>query len=172
MKRFIHKVNQIMSGLSGLSLGFIMVFVLIDIISRTISRPILGTAEMAVFAMIVAVYLGVPYCEEKKRHVRIEALLCRLPYKYKRILNLLSYFVVFLMLGIVVFSLGKYALSTYNSGEALPGARPMRIFPVIFVMFVSCVFYWVQVLLNFLEIFREFNKKRVSWEVKINRREK
>jgi TRAP-type C4-dicarboxylate transport system permease small subunit len=159
MKHFIHKVNQIMAGLSGLSLGFIMVFLLIDVISRTISRPILGASEMAVFAMIIAVYLGVPYCEEKKGHVRVEALLCRLPYKYRRILNLLSYFLVFLMLGIVVFAVGKYALSTYNTSEAIPGPRPIRIFPVIFVMFVSCVFYWIQVLLNLLEAFREFNKK-------------
>lgn len=161
IKHFIHKVNRIMTELSGLSLGFIVVFILIDIITRTLSRPVRGASEMAIFAMVIAVYLGFPYCEEKKGHVRVEALLCRLPDKYRKILNLLSYFLVFLMLGIVVFALGKYALLTYNTGEAIPGPRPLRIFPVIFVMFTSCVFYWIQVLLNLLEKFREFNISKI-----------
>ena len=159
MKHFIHKINQIMAELSGLSLVFVMVFVLTDIISRNISRSIRGVSEMAVLAMIIAVYLGISYCEEKKGHVRVEAVLHRLPYKYRKILNLLSYFLVFLMLGIVVFAVGKYALSTYNTGEAIQSPRPIRIFPVIFVMFASCVLYWIQILLNLLEAFKEFNKK-------------
>jgi len=172
IKRFIHKINQIMAELSGVSLVFIMVFILTDVISRTISKPIFGASEMAIFAMIVSVYLGMPYCEENKFHVRVEALLYRLPYKYKIILNLLSYFLILLMLGIIIFTVGKYALSTYNTGEAIPGPRPISIFPIIFVIFVSCVFLCLQALLNFMEIFREVNKKRVSWKVKINRREK
>jgi len=159
MKNFIHKVNNIMSYLSGLSLGFIMVFILIDIIGRNISIPILGASEMATFCMIIAVYLGVPCCEEEKMHVRVEALLVRLPCKYRRILNLLSYALVFLMSGIVAYAIGKFALLTYSTKEAIAGPVPLLIFPVLFVMFISYVFYWIQTLINFIDSFKEFNEK-------------
>ena len=151
MKKIIKKINHLMAELSGLSLGFIMVFLLVDIIGRTISKPILGASEMAIFSMIIAVYLGIPYCEEAKAHVRVEALLIHISPKYRRILNILSYSLVFIMLGIVSYTLGKYALLTYKTKEAIVGPVPLRIFPVVFVMFVSCLFYWIQIFINFLE---------------------
>lgn len=159
MKNFIHKLNHIMAELSGVSLGFIMVFILTDIISRIIYRPIMGVAEMAIFSMLITVYLGQPYCEEKKGHVRVGALLHWLPHKYTRILNMLSYFLIFFMSGILVIVVWRYLLYTYKTKEAMSGVKPMVIFPVVFVMFVSCIFYCIQVFLNFLETFREFNKK-------------
>jgi len=159
MRNFIHNINRIMAELSGVSLGFIMGFILIDVISRIMYRPLMGVVEMAVFCMLISVYLGLSYCEEKKAHVRVEALLSHLPHKYVRTLNLVSYFLTFLMSGILVYVMWKYALYTYKTKEAMSGVDPMVIYPVVFVMFVSCVFFCIQVFFNFLETFREFNKK-------------
>jgi len=155
MNRFIHKINRIMADLSGISLVLIMIFTLTDVVSRTISKPLYGVAEMAIFAMVISAYLGLPYCEEVKHHIRIGVLLDRVSPKYKEILNFVSYFLVFAMFGIVVYSVGKYALSAYNSKEAIPGLRPFDIYPVVFVIFVSCLFYWIQIGLNFLEKIKE-----------------
>lgn len=158
MKNFIYKVNHIMAELSGLSLGFIMVFLVIDVICRTVSIPILGASEMAIFSMLIAVYLGLPLCEEGKAHVRVEALLIRIPCKYRKIINLLSQFLVLFMVGIVLYAVGKYTLLTYKTKEAIAGPVPLRISPVLFVMFISCLFYWAQILINFLELFKGFRK--------------
>ncbi|MBA7565837.1 hypothetical protein ES708_07522 [subsurface metagenome] len=160
MKRFIHEVNQIMTQLSGISLCFIIVFILVDIIGRTFSRTVFGASEFAIFAMIIAVYLGFSYCEEKKSHIRIEVFLSYLPPKYKKILNLVDYFLVFVMLGIVVYSVGIFALSSYkNKCAVAAGTKPLVIYPVIFVMLISCIFYWIQVGLNFVEKFNDLFKK-------------
>ena len=160
MKRFIHKVNEIMSQLSGISLFSIMIFTLVDIIGRTFSRTVFGASEFAIFGMIIAVYLGFSYCEEKKGHIRIEVFLSYLPPKYKKILNLIDYFLIFVMLGIVVYSVGIFLLSSYKNNVAIVSAgKPLVIYPVIFVMLISCICYWIQILLNLLEAFREFNKK-------------
>jgi len=159
MKRFIHKINQIMTQLSGISLGFIMIFILVDIIGRTISRSVFGASELAIFTMIITVYLGLSYCEERNGHVRVEILLSYVSPKYKKILNFVSYSLVFVMLGIVVYSVGKYALFAYKNNEAISGPKPLVIYPVIFIMVISCIFYWIQVGLNLLEKFNELFKK-------------
>jgi len=159
MKRFIHKVNQIMTQLSGISLGFIMIFTLVDIIGRTISKSVFGASELAIFTMIIAVYLGLSYCEERKGHVRVEIVLSHVSPKYKKILNFVSYFLGFVMLGIVAYSVGIYAFSAYKNNEAIAGPRPLIIYPVIFVMLISCIFYWLQVGVNLVEKFKELFEK-------------
>jgi len=151
MKEFFRKINNILAQISGLSLAFIMVFLLIDIVSRTISKPVLGASEMAIFSMLVAVYLGIPYCEQLKDNVRVEALLVVIPGKYRKILEVLSKFIVFVTAGIILYSLGTFAIQTYKSKTAIAGPVPFRIFPVLFVMSISILFFSIQTFINFIE---------------------
>lgn len=152
IKPFMQRINRIMADLSGVTLGFIMIFILVDIIGRTISKTVFGAAELAVFTMIITVFLGLSYCEEKNGHVRVELLLSISPPKYKKLLDFISYLFVFGMWGIVAYSVGRYALVTYKSSEAIAaGNVPMIIYPVIFVMFICCIFYWIEIGLKLLE---------------------
>jgi len=155
METFIHKINRIMAELSGASLIFLTIFILIDIVGRIISKPVFGASEMAIFIMIIAVYLSLSYCEEKKGHLRVKILFSHVSPKCKKMLNLLTYFIEFITLGIILYSVGKYGLSTYKNKEAIQGLVPLVIYPVILVIFISCIFYWIQVGLNFLEKFKE-----------------
>jgi TRAP-type C4-dicarboxylate transport system permease small subunit len=151
IKRFMQRINRIMAGLSGVALGFIMIFILIDIIGRTISKAVLGASELAIFAMIITVYLGLSFCEEKNGHVRVEVFLSYVSPGIRKILNVLSYCFVFAMWGIAAFSIGKYAISAYRNNEAVAGLVPIVIYPVIFVMFICCTFFWIQIGLNLLD---------------------
>ena len=151
IKRFMKKVNRTMAGLSGITLGFIMVFILIDIIGRTLSKSVLGASELAIFTMIITVYLGFSYCEEKKGHVRVEVFLSRIPSTYRKVLDFVSYLFVFGLWGMAVYSVGKYTLVAYKNNEAIAGLVPIVIYPVIFIMFVCCIFYWLQIGLNLFE---------------------
>jgi len=151
MKKFFQKINNVLAQLSGVSLAFIMVFLLIDIISRTISRPVLGASEMAIFSMLVAIYLGIPYCEQRKDNVRVEALLVILPGNYRKTLEVLSKFIVFITAGIILYSLGIFTLQTFKAKTAIAGPVPFRIFPVLFVMSISILFFLVQTFVNLID---------------------
>jgi len=151
-KRFMQRINRIMADLSIVSLGFIMIFTLIDIIGRTISRTVFGASEFAIFSMIITAYLGLAYCEEKNSHVRMELLLSASPPKFKKLLDFVSYLFVFGMWGVATYAVGKYALTAYKSNEAISAGKiPIIIYPVIFVMFVSSTFYWIQIGLNLFD---------------------
>jgi len=151
IKRLMQRINRVMADLSGVALGFIMVFILIDIIGRTASKAVLGASELAIFTMIITVYLGLSYCEEKNGHVRVEVFLSRIPKFYRDVLNFVSYLFVFGLWGVAVYSVGKYALVSYKNNEAIAGLVPIVIYPVIFIMFVCCIFYWLQIGLNLFE---------------------
>ena len=151
IKRLMKKINRVMADLSGISLGFIMIFILVDIISRTINRAVFGASELAIFTMIITVYLGLSYCEERNGHIRVEFFLSKISPKYKNILNVVSYAFLFGIWGIVGYSVWKYALSAYKNNEAIAGLVPIVIYPLIFGMFICCLFYWIQIGLNLFE---------------------
>jgi len=159
MKHFIHKVNRILAELSGISLGLIMILTLIDIVGRTFSKTVFGAAEMSVFSMILSVYLGFSYCEEKKRHIRVEVLLNFVSPKYKKIFNVVSYLFVFGIWLVIVLAIGKYALSAYKNNEAVAGSTPLVIYPIIIVMLIASLFYWIQIGINLKDKFKELFKK-------------
>jgi len=158
MKRLFQKINFIFAQLSGFSLVFIIVFVLIDIVGRIMDKPVLGSSELAIFSMLIAVYLGMPYCEEQKEHVRVEVLLNIIPKNYRRRLEVLDSFIIFVSIGIVLYSLGKFTIHSFKAKTAIPGPANFRIFPVIFVMFVSILFFWIQTFINFLEMLMDSYK--------------
>jgi len=139
----MQRINRIMADLSGVALGFIMIFILIDIIGRTISKAVLGASELAIFTMIITVYLGLPYCEEKSGNVRVEVFLSSVPPNCRNVLNFVSYLFVFGIWGIAAYSVGKYAFIAYKNNEAIAGLVPIVIYPVIFVIFVCSVFNWI-----------------------------
>lgn len=151
MKRFVHVINHLMAQASGLSLVFISFFLLLDVVSRLISKPISGASEMAIFSMIVAVYLGVPYCEETKSHIKVDAIDAFFSKKTLFLMNITTYIISLLILGITIYAVGKFAIATYTSGEAIPGTRPIQIYPVVFTIFISFVFYFLQTFVNFME---------------------
>jgi TRAP-type C4-dicarboxylate transport system permease small subunit len=151
IKRFMQKINRIMAGLSGVALGFIMIFILIDIIGRTMSKAVLGASELAIFTMIITVYLGFSYCEEKNGHVRVEVFLSRVSLRVRKTLNVLSYCFVFAIWGFTAYSVGKYALVAYRNNEAIAGLVPIVIYPIIFIMFLCCILYWIQIGLNLFD---------------------
>ena len=66
MKRVVHKINQILSGFCGWLMLAMMILLVIDIVSRTMRKPIQGMAELSVFVMMVVIYLGLARCEENK----------------------------------------------------------------------------------------------------------
>ena len=158
MKNLIRKISNLMAEASVFSLGFIMIFVIADIISRYFHRPLYGVTEMAVFAMVITVYLGVPYCEEQEGHVKVEAFLKFLPKKYVKILNLLSYSFVFFVTGILTYSVGLHALSTYIKKTSFTGVVPYPLYPVVFITFLCCIIYWMQVFINLCKNIRGFKK--------------
>ncbi|MFP4482460.1 MAG: TRAP transporter small permease [Thermovirgaceae bacterium] len=165
MERVTHWINHVMTQASGICLGFIMVFIVIDIVGRLISKPVTGASELAIFSMLLTVYLGISYCEETKGHVSVDALSMRLPPKARSLLSITVYLLSLFILAVLLYGVGEYALKTYNSGQAIPGPRPIKIYPVIFVMFLGFVAFFLQSVVNLkLEIsrFLQYRRSRVS----------
>ena len=157
MRRAMQWVNHAMTQINGLSLGFIIIFILVDIVGRLISKPVSGASELAIFSMVITVYLGVSYCEETGSHVNVEAISMRLSQRKRIILSIFIYLLSLGILGVIVYSTWLFAYSSFVSNHAIPGTRPIKIYPVTFAIFLGFVAYFFQCLVNLIAEVRKLS---------------
>lgn len=167
-KPIIKQIIDVLAQLGGWLLSILMFLLLIDFISRDMYRPVPGVGEVSVFVLIAVVYLGIPYCEQIKGHVRVDLIISRLKPRLRGVINLFDYFLLLLIIGIVLYAVGQSALYSYHTKEAVTGLIPLPVYPVKFVIVIGLMFYWIQLLLNTIEEFRELRVGTWSIRTKPN----
>jgi len=155
MKKMIEQINNLFAELSGWFLIVMMFLIIIDFIGRGLYRPIHGVRELAIFVLIAVVYLGIPHCERVRGHVRVTVIVNRLTQKKRQLIITLVYIVTFLLIIIILFSVGRNFIHSCQSGEAIAGTVPLLIWPVKLSIVVGCFFYCIQVLINSVEEFKK-----------------
>lgn len=161
-RKFTNIISYINKGFAELSswlLSLIMLLLVIDLIGRALGQPLQGITEIAVFVMVAAVYLSIPYGEEEKNHIRMEIFLLKLPSKLRYVVNLLCYFIAFFTVILVVYAVSRNAISSYYTKEAVAGTVPLPIYPVKTIIVIGSVFYCLQILINFVEEIKKFGRR-------------
>ncbi len=71
----LHKVSHFCVWISGALLFAIALLIFIDVILRYIfNSPITGAQEIVEMAIVLVLYLGLPYSTYQRAHVRVDAL--------------------------------------------------------------------------------------------------
>lgn len=148
IKKAILRVNGFFAEICGWLLIAVMILMMIDFVSRGLSKPIQGVGEIAVFVMVAIVYLGVAHTEQIRGHVRVSAVTTRLPPRIKNIVNLIVYVLALATLAVVVWAVAQNAFKAFESQEAVAGTVPLLVWPVKFVIFFGCVLYFLQLVIN------------------------
>jgi len=158
MKVFFHRINQILSGFCGWLMLAMMILLVIDIVGRSISRPIQGMAELSVFVMMVVIYFGLARCEEHREHVSLEIIKNTLPPSLRRAMELLISLLALATVGLLLYAVFQNAMSSFMSNEAIEGTVELHIWPVKFLMVIGLIFFWIQTLINTVEAAKKLKK--------------
>ena len=76
---FQQKMCRLLLLVSGLTLAFMLLFTLLDVIMRAFGRPIVGDYEVISFLGAVVIGFALPYTSLLKGHVFVDFLLEKLP---------------------------------------------------------------------------------------------
>lgn len=160
MRAFLHKANQILSAFCGWLMLAMMVFLMIDVVGRNLFLSIQGMTEMTVFVMIIAIYLGLARCEEKKEHVRLEIIVDLSPPSIRKVLIIFADLLAIVTIVIFIYALTQNTIHAYRLGEALSGTVEIRIWPVKVIMLIGLFFYGMQTFLNAIDEVRAMKKAK------------
>ena len=156
MKNFLTKVNRLMATLGGMLMSIVVVLFLTNIISREINKPIQGLLQLAVFATIIVVYMGLAYCEDKDEHIKIEVIVSRLSLNAQKILkNVIAKVVEIVILSICIYAAALDAYSAFITKASLTGTVPIILWPVKSMIFVGLFLFWLQILLNLIRFIKK-----------------
>jgi len=157
MQKILTKINKGLAEIGGGLMTLMMVLFLANIISREINRPVQGLLQMAVFAMIILIYLGLAHCEEKDEHVRLEVIMTRLPQKIRYKLRFLCSLVELLVVSIALYAVTKDTWAAFVNKACITGTKPMLLWPVKSLMVVGLSIFWLQLLSSACKFFRKSN---------------
>lgn len=148
MKMFVTRMNRWLAEICGWLLSVMILFLCFDIFSRVVKQPVQGAAELAVFVMIGAIYLGLAQCEQMDKHIKVTALLDRMPIRIQKALRIMNGSIQVVVVTVLIWAAYKNLIYTYIKNVAISGTVPMILWPVRLVILLGLFFFWLQSLLN------------------------
>jgi len=140
MSGFLNKVNglsRFFNVIAGISLTFLMLLTVMDVILRALKRPIVGTYELVAFSGAVVIGFAVPLTSWLRGHIFVDFFILRFSQKVRNIFNITTRCLVFVLFFLIGWNLIKYGMDLQKSGEVSLTLQ-MPFYPVAYGVAVCC----------------------------------
>jgi TRAP-type C4-dicarboxylate transport system permease small subunit len=127
----------VLHGIGGVSLVFLMLLTVADVVLRACGRPIPGTYELVGFAGALAIGCALPFTSWIGGHVHVDSLICLLPRPGQAILQAVTRLLAMGLFGMLGWNLIRFGLDLRASGEVSPTLE-LRFYPVAFGLAAAC----------------------------------
>lgn len=114
-------------------------------------QPSTILADLSVFVMIAAVYLGLALCQENGQHVCIEIIPTLFKGRLRQFFIFLSFLLQELTVMIMIYAMYRNTLRSYRTEEAVAGLIPLEIWPIKIFVCIGLLFYLLQLTLEFTD---------------------
>jgi TRAP-type C4-dicarboxylate transport system permease small subunit len=125
-----------------------VIMLLIDTAGYIFSQPIYGVTEMAMFTIVGAAYLGLGYTEQTRAHIRVMALTKYFKRRTQKGLEILCGLLSFVVIAITTYAAFLKAAVAFSDSESLAGLVLFPLAPIRFVIAISLLLFWFQILAN------------------------
>jgi len=146
-------ISQILNVIGGISLTFLMLLTIVDVILRAFQRPVVGTYELVGFSGAVVIGFSIPFTSWMRGHIYVDFFILRFSERVRNVFNVVTRCLViglFLMIG---WNLIKYGMDLYKSGEVSLTLQ-MPFYPIVCGVGVGCFIQCLVLLCDILKIFR------------------
>jgi TRAP-type C4-dicarboxylate transport system permease small subunit len=158
MNEFLNKINglsRFFNVIAGISLTFLMLLTVMDVILRTLKKPIVGTYELVAFSGAVVIGFAVPLTSWLRGHIFVDFFILRFSQKVRNIFNITTRCLVIVLFFLIGWNLIKYGMDLQKSGEVSLTLQ-MPFYPVAYGVAVCC---FVQCLVLICDVIKIFGGK-------------
>ena len=156
MQRFqeiVSKLSRFLAVIAGITLVFVMLLTVLDVILRYFGYPIIGVYDLVALGGAIVVGFTMPLAAEKRIHVYMEMAFQGHSRTVKQILNLLTRLIVFGISFVVAWNLIRLGIDFRRTGEVSLTIR--IIYYPIAIGLGACFF--IQMLVLVVQIFQVFS---------------
>jgi TRAP-type C4-dicarboxylate transport system permease small subunit len=140
MKGFLDKINglsRFLNVIAGISLTFLMLLTVMDVILRSLKRPIVGTYELVAFSGAVVIGFSVPLTSWVRGHIYVDFFILKFSQKVRNVFNIATRCVVIVLFFLIGWNLIKYGMDLQKSGEVSLTLQ-MPFYPVAYGVGICC----------------------------------
>lgn len=141
MARILSAVLKVGNGMhivAGVSLVFLMVLTLADVVLRACGAPILGTYELVGYAGGIAIGLAMPVTSWQRGHVYVDTFLAWLPRATRTAVHFGTRIVGACLFAVLAWNLVRLGLDLRASGE-VSLTLELKYYPVVFGLAAASV---------------------------------
>jgi len=151
----INGISRFLNIIAGISLTFLMLLTITDVILRGFKSPVPGTFEMVAFAGAVVIGFSLPRTSWLRAHIFVDFFILKFSKRGRDIFNIATRCVVIVLFFLIGWNLIKYGMDLQKSGEVSLTLQ-MPFYPVAYGVGVCC---FVQCLVLVCDIVKIFGGK-------------
>ena len=151
MSKIVNWLAKLLLDFSSLWLFGIMLLVGADVFMRYVfTQPISGALEISEQTVVIITFLCFAYTGTQNRHIHADAIVKRLPPSYRSFAEMISSFMMLLLLTLLVWQTSKEAWEALSIHEVRMGLINVPIYPtkiaIPFGLSVAWLFYCLQLI--------------------------
>ena len=134
-------ISRFLNVIAGISLTFLMLLTVSDVILRFFKRPIVGTYELVAFSGAIVIGFSLPLTSWMRGHIFVDFFILKFSKKGQDIFNIVTRCLVITLFFLIGWNLLRYGLDLQKSGEVSATLR-LPFYPVAWVgisCFVQCL---------------------------------
>jgi TRAP-type C4-dicarboxylate transport system permease small subunit len=148
-------ISRFLNVIAGISLTFLMLLTVSDVILRFFKRPIVGTYELVAFSGAIVIGFSLPLTSWMRGHIFVDFFILKFSKKGQDIFNIVTRCLVITLFFLIGWNLLRYGLDLQKSGEVSATLR-LPFYPVAYGVGISC---FVQCLVLCCDIVKIFGGK-------------
>ncbi|MBP1699760.1 MAG: TRAP-type C4-dicarboxylate transport system, small permease component [Deltaproteobacteria bacterium] len=133
----INGISRFFNIIAGISLTFLMVLTITDVILRGFKSPVPGTYEVVAFAGAVVIGFSMPLTSWLRGHIFVDFFILKFSQKGRDIFNIVTRCMVIVLFFLIGWNMIKYAMDLQKSGEVSLTLQ-MPFYPVAYGVGVCC----------------------------------
>jgi TRAP-type C4-dicarboxylate transport system permease small subunit len=140
MKGFINVVKGIctfLNVIAGISLTFLMLLTISDVVLRFCKMPVRGTYEMVAYSGAIVIGFSLPLTSWMRGHIFVDFLVLKFSKPVQNIINLTTRLVVLGLFLLTSWSLMKYGMDLFQAGEVTNTLR-LPFYPIAYGVAMCC----------------------------------
>lgn len=150
--RTVDRISRILNVIAGVSLTFLMLLTVMDVILRTFKRPIVGTYELVAFSGAIVIGFALPFTSWLRGHIFVDFFILRFSQKIRNIFNVATRCLVIILFLLIGWNLMKYAMDLQKSGEVSLTLQ-LPFFPVAYGVGICCFMQCLVMISDIVKIF-------------------
>jgi len=152
---FLNKTRgliQILNVIAGISLTFMMSLTVVDVILRSLRKPIVGTYELVAFSGAMVIGFSLPFTSWMRGHIYVDFIISRFSKKIRDVFNIVTRCMVIWLFLMIGWNLIKYGMDLQRSGEVSLTLQ-MPFYPVAYGIGICCFIQCLVIGCDLLKIF-------------------